>query len=450
MTEDSDGVELKFEVSAGDRAKLGRVRVQDELGGELEVELPRADYFSQELLEDQLGSIIKAYADSGFPFAAVEPAHFMVVEQSLSYDLILTPGIQVELSRVEFNIGPRTLAQVMGVEPGTIYCQRRIDLGLKKIEALGGFKVKGYEIVDAGGEWVLKITLLPTSRRTILGGLGVHPAAGEYWGDLKLNLEQILGSLRSIAVDYRGGKGRTELELHYEEPYPWGWNLKLGFDLSHSARDTSYSRTFGLGALSLPLSEWSLRFGLGWESVIAERYGERYWFGTGIERDIRDYPLNPRQGWFLGLDSRVGKFKADRWLRSMLDGGGAIKTYKEIFTSVEIHLRSLTGPAFPDPYQGFKLGGASSLRGYPEEAISANLLGWANIELRWISGQDGRWFLFTDLAGYEARSYAAAQSFGAGVRVAVAPGVPLELAYGVAWGSSIQDGLIHIRLGWEF
>lgn len=445
-----DGVAIRFEVFEGSRARLGRVRVLDGKRMELKLELPWAQHFSQELLEVQMVRVLKDCADSGFPFASVEPINFEVAQGAVSYDLLVTQGALVEIEWVEFTAGPRSLSRVMGVEPGEVYCQRRIDAGLERLREIKGFRIEGYELSPLNGNWVLKVRLAPESKNLIWGAMGLDPQAKDYWGEVRLDLKHLLGSLRRVTVHYQGGRERMALGMRYEEPYPFGWNLKLRAELSHSSRDTSYSRTFALGGVGFPLANhWELRFESGWEAVISESYGERSWLGSGVGRDGRDYPRNPRRGWLLDLGSRVGKQRGDRWWSSALDGGWVVNLYKELCGSAELHLRNLSGPDFPDPYQGFSLGGASSLRGYPEEAILSNSLGWLNLELRWLSGRDGRWFSFFDLAGYDADGYSSAQSFGVGVRVPIEPGA-LDLTYGVALGAPILEGLLHISLGWEF
>lgn len=442
-----DGVAIRFEVFEGSRAGLGRVRI---LGGPgMEIELPRGQHFTQELLEAQMVKVLEVCADLGFPFASVEPANFEVVQEAVNYDLVVTQGPLVELDRVELTAGPRALSRVMGIEPGEVYSQRRIDSGLERLRTIKGLRVEGYELLPRNGNWVLRVKLAPESKNLVWGAVGLDPQAREYWGEARLDLKHLLGSLRRVSLHYQGGRGRITLGIRYEEPYPFGWNLRPRVELSHSSRGTAYSRIFLLGGVGFPLANWELRFELGWEAVVSESYWERSWVGSGVGQEGRDYPENPRRGWFLDLGSRVGVSRGSRLWRSTLDGGWVIKITEELCGSAELHLRNLTGPDLPDPYQGFSLGGASSLRGYHEDAILSNSLGWLNLELRRLSGREGRWFSFLDLAGYDTDGYSLAQSLGLGVRAPIEPGA-LELAYGVALGTPILEGLLHISFGWEF
>ncbi|NQT65191.1 MAG: BamA/TamA family outer membrane protein [FCB group bacterium] len=102
-------------------------------------------------------------------------------------------------------------------------------------------------------------------------------------------------------------------------------------------------------------------------------------------------------------------------------------------------------------FEVYELGGAKSLRGFNENAFSGFRVGWSDIELRYLFGQNSRLFAFGAYGYVENQNYKYSDlySFGFGLRTQTKIGL-----LGIDYGLGIQngemrnplDGIIHIGI----
>ena len=102
-------------------------------------------------------------------------------------------------------------------------------------------------------------------------------------------------------------------------------------------------------------------------------------------------------------------------------------------------------------FEVYELGGAKSLRGFNEDVFSGFRVGWSDIELRYLFGQNSRFFAFGAYGYIENQNYKYSDlfSFGFGLRTHTKIGL-----LGIDYGLGIQngemrnplDGIIHIGI----
>ncbi|MBL0174829.1 MAG: BamA/TamA family outer membrane protein [Ignavibacteria bacterium] len=124
--------------------------------------------------------------------------------------------------------------------------------------------------------------------------------------------------------------------------------------------------------------------------------------------DTRDNPFNPRSGVQL-RNSYAGGSKSftrpgaiDREHDAVQRIEADVSWFRELFTrgivAVAVHGRELRGGSL-DASDLYRLGGASTLRGYREEQFSGTRLAWSNLEFRYSLGGRSFAFVFFDF-GY--------------------------------------------------
>ncbi|MDA3813496.1 MAG: BamA/TamA family outer membrane protein [Candidatus Cloacimonetes bacterium] len=102
-------------------------------------------------------------------------------------------------------------------------------------------------------------------------------------------------------------------------------------------------------------------------------------------------------------------------------------------------------------FEVFDLGGAKSLRGFNENVFSGFRVGWSDIELRYLFGQNSRLFTFGAYGDVENQDYKYSDlfSFGFGLRTQTKMGlVGIDYGLGIQKGEMRNplDGIIHIGI----
>jgi outer membrane protein insertion porin family len=123
--------------------------------------------------------------------------------------------------------------------------------------------------------------------------------------------------------------------------------------------------------------------------------------------------------------------------------------------SLALHGREVQSnqPIIPLPDQ-FRLGGATTLRGYREEQFRGTRVAWSNLEYRYVFSRRSRAFLFFD-AGYFYRLEGPLPNlqkiedtklgWGLGARVDTPLGI-VGVDYGLGEGDALTNGKVHVSL----
>ncbi len=184
-------------------------------------------------------------------------------------------------------------------------------------------------------------------------------------------------------------------------------------------------------------------------------------FGIIISYDTRNSPVTPTSGvlyetgYEFGRKSIAGTSSETRRLTFELEVYYSPGTRQVLAGFVH-------GRGFSSPLMGqsdlFRLGGATTLRGYRENQFQGSRIGWATLEYRLLTGGSSYFYAFVD-GGYIAvpdRPLAALSpmeltriGYGAGTRTATALGlITVGLAFGE--GDTFRTAKLHVRLSNEF
>lgn len=350
---------------------------------------------------------------------------------------------------------------------GRVY-QPEIGLQLKRRLAIFPFLQIGDNlrlVKTVEGKYGLVIPVQERNENQFSGIIGRVPESlnkpGYFTGEMNLKMLNI------------GGKGRG-IEIYWSKPDRFSQHLKLKGSLPNLLRSSSggsveFQQTLRdtlvvMRNLVLGGSQYFAN-GLEWQEQVAYTAimptpGGRSLLDltdvtvlalkSGLRIDRRDNAFAPRRGWYLATFWTLGQRRENRqtyWQTTLENTGeihfplsnrwhlAALSHYYGSFSQAQLK--------YGDYYF---LGGARSLRGYPEEFFSGIQVGWSTLELRWSVGDQNRIFLFCDQGYYQAKkTWYYPRAFGFGFRLESRLGL-IGLDYGLGKGDTFTTAKIHLHI----
>jgi outer membrane protein insertion porin family len=381
---------------------------------------------------------------------------------------------------------PGVILREIRIKPGERYSQQKASRIVSRLMKLGYFKRVEEPLLfyTAGEEGGLLLRVEEGQSSRFDGVLGYTPGSGDekgyFTGLVDISIGNLLGTGRTLFAHWQKKDRRTQdISLKYREPWLAGWPLHVGAGFSQLIQDTTFVQRELSVDVSVPLREnLSLLSQFSRNEIVPDSVGS-YLFGLlrssslnatlGIEYDSRDDRLNPRQGIYYATTYQSGR-KRNLGPQALLTDAVQKNTttkritvdleffaplFKRQILAVALHGRQVESgeSRIPLPDQ-FRLGGATTLRGYREDQFRGSSVAWSTLEYRYWMGRRSRTFLFTDYGYYSTESEAGRiQAFklgyGLGFRLETGLGI-MSLDYGLGEGDDLMNGKIHVGLINEF
>jgi outer membrane protein insertion porin family len=190
--------------------------------------------------------------------------------------------------------------------------------------------------------------------------------------------------------------------------------------------------------------------------------------GLSVRYDSRDNPTTPSSGILYSTDYQTGSKQLNsnaiflsesksNTQRLLFDLSYYLSFFPRQVLAAELHLRDFSSNAI-DGSDLFRLGGASTLRGYREGQFLGSRMVWTNLEYRFLVAPRSFFYGFMDV-GYIVQPDIAALSmsaseqskigYGIGVRMDSALGL-IGVSFALGEGDTFSTSKIHIRLINEF
>ncbi|MDZ7372880.1 MAG: BamA/TamA family outer membrane protein [candidate division KSB1 bacterium] len=463
--------------SAGPRLRHGQVetRISDpspELpssqGQKLQETLPLSQ------LPRYLHQMQQSLLNSGHPYFLARIESVQLIADTVRLGLILEQGPLVKLRGVEFpglrQTRPSTLARHFGLRAGAPFRLREVERGLQRLRRLPYVRrASAWQLsLDERGEGHLSVWVEEVNTNQFEGLLGYVPGEngdrGYAVGRLDFRFGNLFGTGRSVGVHWnRKDRLSQEMELSYTEPFLGRLPLELGGQLRQRVQDSLYvERALGL-RLQLNWNDpWQLAAEAGREVVSPGRQrgavpASRGWsVGAAILTDQRDDPRTPRSGFLYQTGVRLTDRSYPCCVRST---DRQISADLEVFVplsrvhveALQLHLRTRRSsrPSM-SVAELFRLGGASSLRGYREDQFLGSDVLWVNLEHRYLLGDLSWVFAFLDLGHIGRRPAGPAlwrAGYGLGIRLPPVGGVgQFELDLALGQGDGLSEAKLHLRL----
>jgi outer membrane protein insertion porin family len=329
---------------------------------------------------------------------------------------------------------------------------------------------------DRRGRYLLDIEVVEGSANTFNGVAGYNPGIGDQKGYLTglidLNFGNLFGTGRQLGARWeKRSRDTQELALRYREPWLFGYPFLLIGAFQQLVQDTIYvERQVGL-SLEWPASPRITIIGsvsrqsISPDSIAGVRLllpkSRALSAAFGVAYNSLDDQLNPRRGVLYRTTIESGRKNISSFReipsrsihrqRLTVDLQVAVPILRAQVLSIALHGRQVTsGEPFVSITDEFRLGGATTLRGYREEQFRGSRVGWSNIEYRYLLGPRSRAFVFSDLGYFfkqtaEARIEEFKSAFGLGARVETPLGV-IGVDYGLGEGDGLLAGKVHVSL----
>ncbi len=297
---------------------------------------------------------------------------------------------------------------------------------------------------------------------SIIATAGYQPESdgnSQITGDIQIGLENPFGSASISKLWWnRKDEQSQRISLSYEDPFLWRFSIGGSFSFTQILQDGLYVQRETSAAVVIPrsfLGRWS--FGGTEERVTITDEGDSLGLGghsirsikVQNELDRRASRSNPTTGYLFRFDIGLGDFNPNESERTIsLDIRSEGELLKPIFERITLSMAAwggyfgLASGAVPLS-EKLRYGGASSLRGYVEQAFEADWVVIGQIEMIYVMSTENRVYAFIDGA-YDALNRTPA-SAGLGLQQKTPLGV-LQLDYAVGRKDTPRDGKIHMRL----
>lgn len=422
--------------------------------------------------EEEVAGVLSAAQEAGHPFASIQIVSVTDTTGGVAVRARLAEGRQLRIVQILFEGRGTTrasyLERVSGLHPGNLIRPSAANDARGRIERTGLFaEVNGpwlSGIGENGASLMYRLTSVPQNR--IEGAAGYDGKNRTLSGFVHVALGNLFGTGRRLNAAWdRLDRSRSSLSLAYREPYLAGLPIAAEFALSQSLEDTTWTADRISGALEGDLGNGvTARLGLTSERTVSSvplassRTGRTATiFGLGYdgrsEAGTRGSQVD--FGMVRGTIKRTPHLQAGEGVLTTLTSHG--ETNFLFRRHGHLRLESMGGwIEGPDSLalpQALGVGGASSLRGYPEEAFRTLgfLLGRMEAGIRLLP-EGNRIYGFVDGAVFRPFPSGAVErrtGYGLGLRVRGAGGW-VRFDYGIPSGSGPLSGRIHFRLETRF
>ncbi|MFC1716033.1 outer membrane protein assembly factor [Candidatus Poribacteria bacterium] len=500
-------VAVYVKIHEGEMVRMGKVELsgntvfpQERLLEELRI--LKNSIFDDSVFQADMERLLRLYSDNGHPLAELSPSEFWIENSQLNVKIDIDEGPLVNIHQVQINGLKKTKEEILlrelTVRPGDIFDQREIDESLRRLSNLGYFQTVSMSFEPANAD---RMPALPDDVDSVIlnfsvtegrtgqfsGVLGYSPSqnefgAQEFTGVLEATDINLLGTGRQMAIRAKLGL-IDNYEFAYEEPWIFDTPVDLGIRLwgiNQKAETLGLQTGVGAGipeqSESPNLREWAasisgtMRMIRAMEgslavtykriesragsadilSAISEPTGNKYSLTITLQRDTRDYFINPSVGRFDSASVEIsrGDFKT---VRTSLDLNQYFKTWQQQVLAIGLHGTRIWGDRIPLTEMLY-LGGANTLRGYSEDFFRGEGRLYTNFEYRFLVSRDSQFFLFLDTGTVynEGNGLDSLRlGYGVGMRLRSRTGL-VSVDYGLARGDSILSGKIHVSLGAAF
>lgn len=500
-TADSASVQLTFWIHEGHPVQTGSVAMHspDSLLGRVllrNMETRPGHRFDSSTMHHDLESSLDYLENRGRPLSRI-------TIDSLSRDsdknttridltLSLDPGPLVRYGTIQTRGNTLTKQSVIVRETrlrsGSPYNQDEIRRARENLIRLNYFDQVGTpEVRFIGDKAHILLPVKEGRANTFEGVVGYVPAKtenqkGYFTGRLDLSFRNLFGTGRLLDV-YWEKKDRLSqtMRLGAEEPWVLRQPVFLGGRFLQEIRDSTYiERNWRLTARWVPWSTFSIGIEGGQRSILPDSLSSirqglaqtRAWVLSGriVFNNLND-PVNPSQGVHYHTRVTAGRkrflgpdFLADQpeWQRTRntrqieVDVEWLLPLFRNHVLYTGLHgVEVKSGEPFTPVTEQIRIGGATSLRGYTEDAFRGDLAAWFNLEYRYFLGRRSRAFLFLDGGIIQRREETAGLirqdrfGYGFGIRLETRLGL-MGVDYGLGEGDGLMQGKIHVGVASSF
>jgi outer membrane protein insertion porin family len=457
------------------------------------MQLHEGDPFIPSLLEQDIQTLLQQYENKGFPLSKIAVQNISFTdsadEMSVTVHLHIDEGKALRISEIHIE-GNKTTKDYVIIREARVRenelfrgdLPERIKRRLDHLQLFSSVPLPELYLIQEKQAGLL-VRVVEGNQNNFDGVLGYIPStvsggSGYITGLVNLSLRNLFGTGRKLSVRwYQETKSSQETELHYFEPWiaSYPFNAQLGF-FQRKQDSTFVQMQYDIATELMISEEFSVGISFSQNSVYpTSRYdgskaiaeSRTASWGVSVRYDSRDNPVTPTNGILYSTEYQNGTkqtLSSDAFpigsksttRRVVFDLSYYLSPFLRQIIASELHLRDFSSGNI-DMSDLFRLGGATTLRGYREGQFLGSRLLWTNLEYRYLVTPLSFFFAFLDLG------YIAPFSNGSGLRISeqnkigYGIGVRMESALGLIGvsialgeGDTFSTAKIHIRLINEF
>jgi len=498
---DSQKVSLSINIFEGSPTYVSEININGKDSVEKRLldlfEYQEGQIFNKYELEANISETLTYLEDNGYPFAKVIVTSVQLKkgedENLAEINLDIDRGSRSTIDKIEITGSTSTkdyvITRELRIDSGTVYSQKQIAEFPSRLNRLRFFEpvITPQFYFNSTDQGVLVVNVKEKQTNNFDGIIGYIPPANEnekgyLTGIVNISLRNLFGTGRAAAIRWQQfDRNSQELELKYLEPWFLGYPFNVNLGVYQRKQDTTFVQRRFDGALEfLATEDISASLLLGTEAIIPTETGSGVFkvfnssiltTGVNLKIDTRDDPYSPTSGlYFLnaytfsrktingpaqfitpGLQTKINL------QRFALNFSYFLELFSRQIIAAGVHGRELRGSFFENS-DLFRLGGATSLRGYREDQFLGSRILWTNLEYRLLLTRRTFAFLFFDTGYYlreadNERNILKSEDFlygyGLGLNLETGLGV-LGVSFALGEGDNFSDGKIHFGIVNEF
>lgn len=384
--------------------------------------------FDEVSVSSILSEVLDYAQNNGYPFAIIWVDSFQISGTDVSAVLRVDEGPQFAIHDLKFEPEIRTtqrfLMNYLGIKPGELFDQQKIDQIESSISSLPYLSLKGKPWVSFSDEGKARIWLdLQNEQVSSFDGVvGVAPPSDAnertlFTGQLDFRLRNPLARGTSFDFEFEQFQQNSQqLDLQFEYPFILATSLGINFGFDLEKIDTLYtSLNYQLG-LSYYFSGRSKmdffyhRFRSFPLSDVANsdlfKNLESFQYGVGYTTNTLDYRPNPLRGMqFLVNGSAGRKSEIEDDVKSINSGvyrfNYDLAYYLALSNKFTAQLRTVGTVNIDSTFSQNQVvwrGGLKSVRGFNESSIPSKNYWQQTLEVRFLTDKDSHAKVFGDYA----------------------------------------------------
>ncbi len=504
FSSDSQNVKIFLQVNEGEPTYIHKLFYSDADSLDYEKIIPLFDFLQGQIfrpseIEASINEALTFYENNGYPFAKIVISSIYFFDDSTNgnheadiyLDFKKENKSTIDTIEVIGNVNTKdyVIKRELRIKLGEKYSQKVIEELPKRLNRLRFFEPVGTPeyFINSKEQGVLLVNVKEKQTNNFDGIIGYIPGnkpdeKGYLTGLVNVSMRNLFGTGRGAAIRWQQLERLSqELELKYLEPWVFGFPFNLNGSFFQRKQDTTFVQRKIEGSIEyLATEDISASLFIGSEQVIPTVLEKPVFTiynssslttGVNLKIDTRDDPYAPTEGLLL-LNSY--SFSTKRIYgptifitpnlatkinlqRITIDFSFFYELFKRQIIAAGLHARELRGPFFEES-DLFRLGGATTLRGYRENQFLGSRTFWSNFEYRLLLTRRTYAFGFFDTGYYLrnaeiSRGITKSQGFkigyGVGLNIETGLGV-LSVSFALAKGDTFAKGKIHFGLVNEF
>ncbi|MEI6507417.1 MAG: hypothetical protein WCO54_02975 [Bacteroidota bacterium] len=450
--------------------------------------------------------ILITMENNGYPFASVKLDSILFDSNGISASINLDKGNLIYFDSLELR-GDATikkwyLEKYLNIKKGNTYNELLIKNTDSRLSQLPFIKTTRTSSIYFFGNKARPILFIDNRKASSVDGIiGFAPGNQQnnqikITGEANLKLQNILGSGKSIDLNYRSFQTSSQdLQFKFQWPYIFRSSLALDYNLALLKYDSLYldvKNEIGLQYRFIGTDYFKIYYSIQTTSLItidtnlikqtqtlpqnSDIRIDQY--GIGFRKSKYDYYLNPTKGYNIEFSAGVGiknilKNNTIQNVNLIDSNGNPYSVYDKIkleyiqyklTINADYFLKLLNRTILHTQLNGahieseniffnelYRIGGIRTLKGFDEQSIFASSYTIINTELRYLLQQNSNFILFWNGAWYKNVNQNKSDKpygFGAGLNFETGAGIfSLFYAVGSQSGSSIDFSKAKIHFG---